>query len=357
MSMFFIVFWHLLTRSHLFEHCSDTLLLILKFIQYFMIVHVNSFVLVTGYFQYNKILKPQKIFTLLNQSWFYRVLAVILFSFLGVVTLSPVAIVKNVFPLDITDSYWFLNCYIVLLCLSPFINQLIEKMSQKEHRHLIFLFLLLFSIIPNISYQLNIKNDGFSVIQFILLYFIGAYFAKYPLKKNLHFKNFSKYKTRLILIVIFIATWLFNYFLYHFASYLISFQNLNIKELGLYLRQGCECYGSLFVLIQSACYFLFFETLCFQKKVINHIASLMLGVYFIHENPLVRTWLYKFLHLDVDYILSSNILIIKLFALALAIFIICMLIEQLRVLLFNFVNHRKCIIKTTKKIADIVKEF
>ena len=51
-SMFMIVVWHLITRSNILDHCSETIYLILKLLQYFTIVHVNSFILVTGYFGY-----------------------------------------------------------------------------------------------------------------------------------------------------------------------------------------------------------------------------------------------------------------------------------------------------------------
>ena len=97
-SMFMIIIWHLITRSNILEHCSETIYLILKFFQYFIIVHVNSFILVTGYFGYKNKFKLGKIISLLSQSLFYRVLFVVIFLSLGLVTLSRIDIFKNVFP-------------------------------------------------------------------------------------------------------------------------------------------------------------------------------------------------------------------------------------------------------------------
>ena len=355
-SMVMIVIWHLITRSNILEHCSGTIYLILKFFQYFTIVHVNSFILVTGYFGYKNKFKLGKIISLLSQSLFYRVLFVVIFLSLGLVTLSQIDIFKNVFPVDIT-SYWYLNCYIVLLCIQPFLNKLIKVLTQKEHRNLIFVMIFLFSLVPNLSYQINIRNDGFTIVQFIMLYFIGSYFDKYPLKENLHFKNYSKYKKQLILISVFAFSFLFNFFAYNFCNYLISFDSDIIKEIGYFFRQGCELYSGFFVIIQSLSYFLFFETLSLKNKFINHIASLTFGVYLIHENILVRNELYKFLKLDVDYVITSNTIILKILVYAVIIFIICLLIEQLRVLIFKFVNKGKVITKIKGKIHKIMVEF
>ena len=312
--------------------------------------------MVTGYFGYKNKFKLGKIVSLHSQSLFYRVLFVVVFLSLGLVTLSRIDIFKNIFPVDIT-SYWYLNCYIVLFCIQPFLNKLIKVLTQKEHRNLIFVMIFLFSLVPNLSYQINIRNDGFTIVQFIMLYFIGAYFAKYPLKENLHFKNYSKYKKQLILISIFTFSFLFNFFAYNFCNYLISFDSDIIKEIGYFFRQGCELYSGIFVIIQSLSYFLFFETLSLKNRFINHIATLTFGVYLIHENILVRNELYKFLKLDVDYVITSNTVILKILFYAVIIFIICLLIEQLRIWIFKVVNKGKIITKIKRKLHKIMVEF
>lgn len=356
-SMIMIIIWHLITRSNILNHCSEIIFLILKFIQYFIIIHVNTFVLLCGYFQYKGKFKLGKVISLLNESLFYRVLFVIIFSLTGLITLSNIDIVKNVFPIDLTNNYWFINCYIALLCLTPFLNKLIANINQREHKSLIIVLILLFSIVPNISYQINLKNDGFTVIQFVLLYFIGSYLSKYPLKDNLHFKNYSKYKKRVILITIMLMAFLFNYFNLIFCNYLISFDNIYLQELGQYLKQGSELYSNIFVLIQSVSGFLIFETFNIKSKFINKVSSLTLGIYLVHENLMVRSWLYKFLKLDVDYTITDFTVIFKILLLSVLIFIICALIEELRSLIFKFISKRKVIIKCKAKFYEILKAF
>ena len=55
-SMFFIVVYHFIvdTGGKLISHTSGLANIILIFLSLIIIVHVNSFVMVTGYFQYDK---------------------------------------------------------------------------------------------------------------------------------------------------------------------------------------------------------------------------------------------------------------------------------------------------------------
>lgn len=54
LSMFFIVIYHIIYHGKMLQNSSGTILLILQLIICITLVHVNSFVLITGYFQYNK---------------------------------------------------------------------------------------------------------------------------------------------------------------------------------------------------------------------------------------------------------------------------------------------------------------
>ena len=53
-SMFLIVLCHIINHGQTLQHSNGTILLILKLLISITLVHVNSFILLTGYFQYNK---------------------------------------------------------------------------------------------------------------------------------------------------------------------------------------------------------------------------------------------------------------------------------------------------------------
>ena len=54
-SMLFIVLWHVILHGNISSNCAnDGILAIFDVMLLFIIVHVNSFVLLTGYFQSGK---------------------------------------------------------------------------------------------------------------------------------------------------------------------------------------------------------------------------------------------------------------------------------------------------------------
>ena len=86
-SMFMIVIWHFIFHSNILAKTSGTLNLIIYFIYIIVSIHVNSFVLVSGYFQYNKKFKPRKVVSLITTTWFYKLIYAIIFSVTGIVTI------------------------------------------------------------------------------------------------------------------------------------------------------------------------------------------------------------------------------------------------------------------------------
>ena len=50
---------------------------------------------------------------------------------LGIITLDKVTIFKEAFPININE-YWFIKCYILLYCLSPFINKGLKNFDKKK---------------------------------------------------------------------------------------------------------------------------------------------------------------------------------------------------------------------------------
>lgn len=354
-SMFMIVVWHVITRNELVRNTTGTVSLVLSLLQFVLAVHVNSFMLLSGYFQVDKKTKVRKVIDLLFTSWFYRCLAVIVFVSLGLVAFSYVDIIKEINFLDITDNYWFINLYIALYLLSPFLNIMIKNLDQKGHRQCLIIMTILFSIIPIVTNGKNIDNTGFSIIHFIYLYLIGAYLRKYPLKDNWHFKRYSKEKFKTIIICFGIACFVLNFIISSFSKYLLSFDNQLINYIGTTLSYAEALYSNPLVLLQSIAYFVFFENIVIKNRVINKISTYMLGVYMIHENKLVRTYIYKFLNISK----STNPLIAVLIVLgySLVIFISCIIIEALRTLIVKIMKKRRFFVKIEDKIYHFVANF
>ena len=79
-SMVFIVMWHFLYHGGLFNNSVGVTNYLSVILYALLIIHVNSFVLLTGYFNHDKSFKLSKIVKLNNSMWFYKVLILVLFT-------------------------------------------------------------------------------------------------------------------------------------------------------------------------------------------------------------------------------------------------------------------------------------
>lgn len=325
-SIIFIILYHTIIHSNILTNSSGMMNNALEFIICLIIIHVNSFVLLTGYFQYNKKFKVQKFWSIFNTMYFYRIVIPIILLILGVIALTPQNIFDTIFPFN---NYWFIITYLGLYTLSPFLNKIIEHTSKKEHKTIILLLLIFSSIIPYISYQHVLTNNGFSLISFMYLYLIGAYINKYEIVKWL-FNKFSKIKIRVILIVGIIILASLNFSTFIFTNIFNNSNNVIINYINQVFTNGYTAYSNPIIVLQSICYFLLFATLKFKNKFINILGTLPFGIYLIHENAFIRTNLYKWLNIDIINFNSTIKLIIYIIAMTFIIFIICAIIEFIR---------------------------
>lgn len=355
LSMFMIILWHILRgdgHGNVIVNCErDSLRLIFEFMMFLMVVHVNSYVLLTGYFQCSSKFRMSKLLKNINMMWFYRVMLLIFLVVINVWHPTHIEIFRNVFPLDL-GFYWFMDVYILLYCMSPIINQYISKANKHELRKAIGILLIIFSILPYITGLKTLYNDGYSLYNFILLYLIGAYLKKYPLKESYLFKNISKNLFQVICIVIFFGCALFNFLFTQFGSSITSFGNL-FHEIGSNLTTTSLAYSNPFAIIQTIAYFCFFETLCFKNSFINKLSSLTLGIYFIHNNIQIRHNIYKWLKIDNGPIYSYKF-IFYVFAVAILIYIGCSIVELMRWILFKVIYKRKLCCKWRQKYRGFI---
>lgn len=338
-SMLFIVLCHVIGHGNVVNNCkNESLKVVIELIKFSTFVHVNSFVLLSGFFQSKSSIKQSKVWKLVNSATFYKIIIMIVFSFLGLISLKKGNVFFSLFPLN-QNEYWFINNYILLYCASPFLNIFIEKSNKIQYRNVLILMLILFSFLPLISCFTSTSNNGFSLFDFVFLYLIGGFLRKYPLEKNYIFKRFSRNFKMLIFVFIFILCVLFNYVFYKY-SFTIEGINSVLNNYSSTMKVYASSYNNIFIIIQSVVYFLFFKNLNFKNKLVNKIASLTMGVYLISDNNYVRHYIYKWLNIDVSPIYSFNF-IAHIFLVTLIIFLTCLLIELIRQLLFKLIYNLK----------------
>lgn len=224
------------------------------------IICVNMFVIISGYFGIR--LKLSSILKLI--------------IYLGLIYV-PLYIVKcvsdNEFVLTdfiercfvISYAGYFIQCYFMLMILSPVINAFIEKFGRDSLKWVLLFWGLEFWFDCIMEVEELGYNRGYSVIHFVLMYMIARCIKLYE-------DDIKKIK---------LWVWVLGY-LFSTIVIILSFM-AGVK--------WCWNYSSPIVVFSSVCTFLPFLYKTFHNKVINWMASGTLAVYIIQITNRVRTTL------------------------------------------------------------------
>ncbi len=337
-SMFFIVIYHIIIHGKLLENSHGTTHFVLYIILAICIVHVNSFILVTGYFQCKSKLKLTKVIQLNNSIWFYTVSIVLFFIIVKGNTFNSIELLKTFLPISYND-YWFLTNYLILYLISPILNTVINNIDEKKFKRIIVLLLFIDSILPTLTNSsfFNVTL-GYSLYHFIFLYFVGAFLRNYPIEDWYIFKKTSKKALQLISLFIFFLMAFINIINQSASKELLNMHPI-IAEVGIIFSNSFIAYNNPLVIIQTIAFFVFFSTLNLKNTFINYISTATIGIYLIHDNNNIRNVLYKFLGFNGNN--YSVIILVKILGCAILIFISCLIIELIRKFIFKLIYNTK----------------
>lgn len=219
---------------------------------------VNCFILITGYFSLRVIkIRVDKILVLACTTAFYGLIAYSLACSVGICEFSINSFLLELLPY-FEGKRWFVETYIILLLLMPFLNIVLNGLRQREYRILLLIQLGLFVCWYSVGASAPILDDGYGIINFITLYMIGGYINKFDSSKYvLYLKKYGL----LIYIVCSLATFLLSYFI--------------------------NPYGYAFItnIIGATALFCFFSKLDFgNNQKINTLASAAFDVYLLHSD-------------------------------------------------------------------------
>lgn len=346
LSMFFIIFYHIILHGYVLEHTVGVSNFVINTFQFLIIIHVNLFMLITGYYQSKAGFKLKKIILLLIEIWFYNFIINTILAMTNLVHYTNSDYFRQITFYNI-KSFWYIQCYLIIYILSPFINKFIEICDKKNLKRLILVLFCCFSILPYLTGNLFYDTNGLTLIQYVMLYFIGAYIRKFNLNKNF-LKKFNITQKRAVYFIIFLLCFLFNLSLYYMCLHLKFLESNILKQIALDKLVYKLYYNNPLCIIQSISFFLLFGTFSFKNKYINKISSLTLGIYLIHESFYIRANLYKWIKIDTGRIIYGKSIILKIFIWAIIIFTLCAIIEWLRQLLFKIISKWEI----TKKIDN-----
>lgn len=167
-------------------------------------------------------------------------------------------VLNAAFPF-IVGKRWFVETYIILILLAPFINKLLCALRQQDYRLLLSFQLALFCVWYSLGLSAPLLDDGYGIINFLTLYMLGGYIR---LSGEEH-KCFSLRKRGygLVFAACALTTFLLSYFINPFGYAFIT----NIV-------------GAL------AAFLFFLKWDLGGSKVINRISAASFDVYFVHSD-------------------------------------------------------------------------
>ena len=227
---------------------------------------VNLFVLISGYFlSTNGKRRVIKAIELIVQVVVMNLGLYLLTSFFTGVGISSV---KNILYAMVPNNY-FVAFYVTLYLISPYINILLNRLSDKQFGVFVALCLVLFSLWPTLvdsasaelgvsypgMYTTNTSGSqfGYSIINFVLMYLIGAYLKR----KNFNFGKMKIVGVMVILIAI-LTVW------------------------QLLQPQIARAYCNPLVIALATTLFLLFKSIALKSKIINALAKGAFTCFLLH---------------------------------------------------------------------------
>ena len=242
----------------------------------------------------------------------YTIVIYFAFVLTAYTPLSSVSFIKTLLPItSISDN--FTGCYIAFFLCIPFINKLIHSLSEKQHLYLIAIVCFIYVFLGTIP-KLGVKMNYVS--WFVSLYFIASYIRLYP-KKIFGFVRFWGFATVSCLfassVSVIACVWLGTRAGNFMPFYFLADSN------------------KIMAVLTSLSAFLFFKNLKLKSNFINTVAASCFGVLLIHANSdAMRKWLWKDILNNVGAY-NSSFLLLHAVGSVLAIYIICTVIDYLRI--------------------------
>lgn len=275
---------------------------------------VIVFVMISGYFLFERKFSFHRLIKLYGQVVFYSIVITFIFSLIQVPYVPQASLshfYKLFFPV-VYQPYWFFTSYAVLFLFTPAINAMIKHLEFKQTIFYLTISLLFFSILPSFL-KINIAFDHTS--RFIFYYSIGASINKYH--RLIVGKNYL-------------------YGLAGFCLYIASYIYLYLTKGNLNIWSGLD---SLAMILVGLLLLIYFSRMSINLLLTNQISKTTFGIYLLHDNVYLRPFIWRQLLNNHQQIDSPQLLGHAMTSI-IVVFLVCALIDWFRQIsvgkLFNF---------------------
>lgn len=289
---------------------------------------VNVFMLLSGYYLIHSKFKLVRLFELIFQVFFYVIGSLLVFVVAGKISLKSLTIydaLQVVFPVHM-EVYWFITAYVVIYMLLPILSGGVKALTEKQFR-ITLICLLVYecafkSVLP---VRLTTDTRGYTFFWYVIVFLLGAYFRLYGFR--------------------FLTNSLRGILLYGLATigclaelFVLALIYLHTGRLKDMLRVSMD-YNHVFTLLAAVGLFVTFlhAKPMGQKagKLVIRLAPYALGVYLLQESLPFRYEWQNWFGLNGALAKSLPELLLRLFAAVLAMFMLGILADMVRALLFS----------------------
>lgn len=276
-------------------------------------IGVTLFVLLTGYFSCQQEFKLKKWLDIYLKTLFFSVFLLGVYFFITPEQAQN-TVIDSIFPFT-HNAYWFITSWLLLYIFSPLLNTILKSHSSKTIRNYLILGTLLWVISP--IFGLN-KGNGYSnLIYFIYLYLLGSAI-------RLKYIVFPKSK--------FFKGYILGLFCFFVIMITVGIYFLSNKiTLGLFSEY--TNLNALYTLSISLWIFYMFKGIKIKSGFINFLASSTFSVYLLHDNKLVRTFLWHTC-LKMDIAMNSPLFVIWALFISLSVLMICITIDKFMIFIY-----------------------
>lgn len=293
---------------------------------------VNLYMLISGYFLVSGKFHLDKVVKLWLQVFFYSAGIWAIYKIGGFLPEKwDNAYYVNFCFLPITAKhYWFATNYILLYLISPFLALVARKLSKRNLQCLIgvllFFFARIWELFLPMSYPLD--DRGYGITWFVCLFFVAAYI-------RLHVpENKKKWP--------FLLTYVASSLCIGISYYAIGKLAQVTGRFEVYKDVFYEYNGPL-VVLGSVALFLFFRNLDVKESKLTSfwtsVGGLTFGVFLFHEHVFLNGYWHSFW--KVNQFFETPYFVLHVVGTVLAIFVVGIVIEKIRTLLFGLLYKSK----------------
>lgn len=278
-------------------------------------IGVNIFIIITSWFLCDKEIDNKKLVSIYIKVWIYSVILFMGYTLLKEFNFTN--FIRAIFPVSFSSN-WYATAYIIFCLVLPYFQNSLKVLSKRNHFQLSMLLVTLFCIIPSLTgdFFISALNPASNLVWFFTMYIVTCYLKRYIL-------NLFRF-TKLQCILGIIGCYIF----FAFSIILLDVYKVRLCILPVFNSTYLAPINSISVVICSFLLFILFCNLKVkQNKFINLLAKTTFGVYLLHDNYLIRSFLWKNVCKSSRCFYDENIFILLAISGIVMVFAICSLVD------------------------------